>query len=185
MRRIDRDPLGESGNAGAKIGRHLLNEHTDVDLLKARWSPDSLEPVCHSFQSLQIAVHVRERALGHWITARFSQQFDPAAHARDWRSELVRRLARHPGPDLFTISPAARFDTVHTCEKEHPDEQRLQQRNDSQSAHEWRIAKMNCSNIAFSNRWILAIELSNELLDVGRIHRKVARKIRRRGGMAF
>ena len=50
--------------------------------------------------------------------ARSSQQLDPSAEARERRPELVRRLARHAGPQALARGVAARANDVDAGEQQ-------------------------------------------------------------------
>src|SRR6478609_7342435 len=98
MGRRDRHALSEGWHARPEIHRDAIDEASQVDWLLAGRSPNSLEPVCDAFESLEIRLHVIERGQCHGLWLRFPQQLYPTADAGQRSAQLVRRFASHSRP---------------------------------------------------------------------------------------
>ncbi len=95
----------------------------------------------HAVEAVDIGAHVAGHGLGLRVAlTALLQQLDPPPDARERGAELVGRLARHTGPEVFPRRVAARADDEESGEQQQQRGDRLQRRNDAQPVHERRVA---------------------------------------------
>ena len=116
----------ERRHARAEVVGDALDELADVDLLASRRPPDALEAMGHTLEPLEVAAPCAStRACASARSpSRSLEQLDPAAEAGERRAELVRRLARHAGPDLLALGAAARAQRVDAREQQQREQRR-------------------------------------------------------------
>ena len=106
--RIDHHSVRERGHACPEVPRDPLDDRPDVHWLELRLATNPLEAMRHAIESLEIAPHVRHGGVRAVVRSPLFHQLDPPTQARERRAELVRRLARHAGPQTLARRVVAR-----------------------------------------------------------------------------
>ncbi len=161
VRRRDRHALRESRHPGAKVRRHPVDQLTEIDRLLARRPSDALEAVRDPLEPFEIGLHVIESRARRFLGLGFAQELDPAADARERSTQLVRRFPRHARPDLLPIRATAGAQRVRSGDQYHADQDRLQKRNENETADEWSVAEVHGPDPRLDDRDVLPVELED------------------------
>src|SRR5207249_4329061 len=89
------------------------------------------------------------------------EQLDPTTEARERRAELVRRLARHAGPDALARDVAAHTNDIKADDQQNRRGGDLQYGNNAQAFDERRVTEVNLAEHRIDERRILGIETAN------------------------
>ena len=110
------DGARERGQAGPEVAHDPLGHGAEPDRLATRRTPDPLEPLGHPLEPLRVGLKMA-RDLGGGGIRIIAQVGNPSREAHQRRAELVRRLARHRGPepiagrgDLRAVRPHREHD---------------------------------------------------------------------------
>ena len=110
----------------------IVNEYR-LDLTSPRAQQILLDPPGDlSFQQLR-----------RLLLARRPQQLEPPLERADRGAELMRRLARHAGPDSLPLRMRAHAERVGSGEEEEHERTDLERRDDLQAPHQRRVAEVN------------------------------------------
>ncbi len=143
---LHHDRVGERRYPRLEVAGDAGDERAGVDVVELRLAPDALEPVGDAIEPIEIGAHV-QRGRGRRLVLRpLLHQLDPSGEAGERSPQLMRRLARHAGPQTLARRVAAGPDDVDPRQQQDGGHARLQRRDDPQPAHDGRIAVVDFSN---------------------------------------